>query len=313
MSDRMRFVGPLERTIYLRTVPAFECIATTDLAALADLVQERSVREGTVLLRADERVNSFFILVEGSFSVRGALTAEPVTLGPPEMVGLLSFLAESDSGVHAVALENSLVLGIDGTTFVELLEENLEIAIAIMRWLARRTLQERREIPEGAYLAAPVPLEYDVSRELDLVERVHLLKRPSAPFARSDIDSLVALSRLTTQSRIPRGTLLWNAGDRSDETLILISGVVACTTAGTRTKFRCGPGYPLGNLERICQEPRWYSAIAETDVVAIRSGVDPFLDAFEEHPKMAIDLMSAMAGNLIRLLSDTSRNDRPRW
>jgi CRP-like cAMP-binding protein len=61
----------------------------------------------------------------------------------------------------------------------------------------------------------------------------------------------------------------------------------------------CGPGYPLGNLESQCDAPRWYAALTDTTVTALRSDVDVFLDTLEQHSGMAIDFVAGMASALI--------------
>ncbi len=111
------------------------------------------------------------------------------------------------------------------------------------------------------------------------------------------------LARYSDEVRLPAGTTIWNAGDRGGDAYMLIAGRVICTTRGGLTRFRCGPGYPLGNLERLCDEPRWYTAVCETDVVALRSHLDTFYDVVEDHPDMGTQFVSIMARNLIHLLS----------
>jgi CRP-like cAMP-binding protein len=60
-------------------------------------------------------------------------------------------------------------------------------------------------------------------------------------------------------------------------------------------------------------EPRWYTAVTETDVVALRSDLDSFLDVLEDHPDIARDVLVGMARNLFRLLraNAEAREARP--
>jgi hypothetical protein len=67
-----------------------------------------------------------------------------------------------------------------------------------------------------------------------------------------------------------------------------------------------GPGYPLGNLERLSGDPRWYTAVAEVPVVAFRNDIEPMLDVLEDHFDMALDLIRAMAGGVIRVAEETA-------
>lgn len=304
MSDNMRFVGPLERALYLKTLPILDGLETTSMAALADLGRERRFKKGAVVVTPDKQVTSFHVIVEGSISIVGAQNTRLVSLQQRDAVGFLALLARVETGVEAIAEEDSLTLEFDGDAFGELLDDDLEILLCIVRWLARRTLEERREIPAGAYLAPQNGVTHDPARPIDLVERLLRMRRPGATFAKTSMEGSVELARSMVEARIPAGTTLWSSGERSTNSFMIITGTVRCTTQGTFTPFRCGPGYPLGNLERICDEPRWYTAVAETDLLVIESDHESFFDVIEDHTDMARDFVAAMAGNLIRLLRE---------
>ena len=60
-----------------------------------------------------------------------------------------------------------------------------------------------------------------------------------------------------------------------------------------------GPGYPLGNLERFTGDPRWYTAVTKTPVVALQGDTESLLDILEDHFDLAIGLVSSMAKRVI--------------
>jgi CRP-like cAMP-binding protein len=137
------------------------------------------------------------------------------------------------------------------------------------------------------------------------VERIVFLRRPGSPFANSSLDAISQMARTTREASFPAGTTLWKSGDRSEHAVILVSGTVACTTQWGLSRFRVGPGYPLGNLERLSGDPRWYTAVTETPVVAFHSETESMLDVVEDHFDMARDLIRAMAKRLIHLAAET--------
>ena len=68
MSDP-RFVGPIDRLLYLRTLPQLQGIATRDLTALSRQAEEVVLRRGDLVLREGEPVDRFFVIVSGQVAV----------------------------------------------------------------------------------------------------------------------------------------------------------------------------------------------------------------------------------------------------
>jgi CRP-like cAMP-binding protein len=302
--EALRFVGPYERALFMRTLAPLDELNADELATFAEIAKERRFRAGEALFRAGEPVNAVHVVMEGSVRAVGAELRMPAVAGPRDSVGFLAMLAHGPGGMEAIALEDTLTLELDREHFIEQLEESFLTFEHVVRKLARLTLESRREVPDGAYLAPGegVP-PFWPGRTTDLVERILLVRRPSAPFEKTSLDAVVDLSRFSHEVRLPAGATIWTAGDRGNDAYMILAGRVLCTTRGNQTRFRCGVGYPLGNLERLCDEPRWYTAVCETEVVAFRSEADSFYDMVEDHPDMGSQFVSIMAQNLIRLLS----------
>ncbi len=304
MAESMRFVGPLERALFLKSSPQFEGLPAGSVPSLAEMGVERRFRKGAGLLRAGEPAASFHLVVEGAITVVGAQDPQPIAVGPRETAGLLSLLARAPEGVEANAHEDALTLEFEGGAFRELLEDDMDLLLTLVRWLARRTLNARREIAAGSFLSPGIDLPPGSPQGTDLVGRVLRMRRRGATFERTSLEGLVDFARRIEEVRIPAGTTIWSSGDASNTSYILFSGTVHCTTQWSLVPFRCGPGYPLGNLERLGEEPRWYTAVAETDVVAFRSDLDTFFDVLEDQPQMGRNVISSMASNLIRILRE---------
>jgi len=298
----MRFVGPLERALYLKTLPALEGLGSSEIAALAEHAIEKRYRRGARVLRSGESVPAFHVVVDGKLRVESPKDPNPTEAGPRETAGLLSLLARLEDGIDARAIEDTLTLSVEADVVFDLLEDNFATFLQLVRYLALRTLEERREIPEGELLAPASDMETDKERDLTLIDRLLYVRRPGSVFESSSLAALADMVAMAHEVRFRAGTTLWNSGDRSEVAYIIVRGIVLCTTQGTLTPFRCGPGYPLGNLERLCGEPRWYTAVTETDFLALRSDLDSFLDVLEDHPDMAKDYLAGMARNLINIL-----------
>ena len=98
-------------------------------------------------------------------------------------------------------------------------------------------------------------------------------------------------------------SVLWSVGEPSGFLYSIHHGRVRCTLEDG-TRFFCGPGYPLGNLESQCGAPRWYEAVTETEVSVLRADTDGFIDTLEHQFEMATGFLAAMASGLIARLSE---------
>jgi CRP-like cAMP-binding protein len=302
MSDSMQVVGPMERTIFLKSLAVVRDLRPREVAIIAELARERHLKKGTTLLRRGERPDAFFIVVEGRIHVTGGEHPAGHHADAEEAVGLLSLIAQSDEGVDAVALVDSLVLEIDGDVLFDLCEEHFYFLHSVIRRLARLILEERMQIPNGEFLGRRDALIDCPERRLDFVERIVLIQR-GGTFVNSGLDALASLARKTEEMRFDAGTAIWSFGERSGYTLMIISGVVECRQEGDRGTFYCGAGYPLGNLESLAGEARWYDALCQTDVVAMRVSTEDFLDMLEDDFQMATDFLQAFSTGLIRTRS----------
>jgi CRP-like cAMP-binding protein len=299
-------IGPMERAIFLRSLgPAGE-LPVSEVAVFAEHARERRFRAGEALLRRGRRAEAYHVIVDGAVHASGGEFLDGADLGPRDAVAFHSMLARSVEGVEAVAVEDTVTLEFDEDVLLDILEDHFTVTLGLLRGLARRTLEYRRRIPPGTYLA---PMEGRVrwsGRPLDLVEKIMMIRRPGAPFANASLDAITQLARTTNEVHAAPGTTLWKSGDRSDHALIVVDGTIACTTQWGISRFRVGPGYPLGNLERLSGDPRWYTAVTETPLVAFRSDTEPTLDVLEDHFDMALGLIRAMAGGVIRLAGESA-------
>jgi CRP-like cAMP-binding protein len=303
----MRFVGPVERALFLIKVPFLAELPSADLALIAEHVRERHVKKGVQLIRPDEIPEAAYVVVEGSIEVEGAEHPLPIAQGPEEVVGLHAMLARQ-TGVRATAEADALVLEFDAELIFDLFEENFLFFLHVLRSLARATLAERRQIPDGTFLGQREPLiEIPRDRPLDLVERLLIMRQ--GVFAEASLDAVANIARHIEEVRVPAGTRLWRAGDPSGFLYAILDGVARCEQSDGRGVFRAGPGYPLGNLESQCGEPRWYDLVAETDLVLSRGSTERFLDALEDEVDLAQSFIASVARGTIAVHRERNLRD----
>ena len=83
----MRFVGPLERALYLKTLPHLEGLGSAEIAAFAEHAVERRYRRGAFVLKPEEPVPAFHVVVDGRLRVQSPEDLKPHEVGPRETAG----------------------------------------------------------------------------------------------------------------------------------------------------------------------------------------------------------------------------------
>jgi len=135
---------------------------------------------------------------------------------------------------------------------------------------------------------------------LDLVGRIAQL-RDAMPFAGAKMEALADLARDVREARLEAGHPLWREGEASDAFYFLLHGTVdAESEDGMRMTF--GPGDVVGSLGTLGAEPRWFSATAASEVVALRLEAETLLDVMEDHFDFAMALVRSMARGFLSLL-----------
>lgn len=306
MSDRTRFVNPLDTVLYFKSLPVLRGLDYGELALIARRVQERHVRRGAKLLRPDRPIDSFFIVVEGSVRVMQDGVTQ-MTCGPGQNVGILHVLARINRGVEAVAEEDTLVLEMKAAGIFDIFEDHFSILHNTIRNIGVTLLRILKDTSDGArkVVEQEIPLP---DRPLDLVERIDRFRRARV-FQRVSFDALARVAMSMREVRYEAGTRLWKAGDPSGYLLVLLAGEVSCVYDQGRKSFRAGVGYPLGNVESLAERPRWYEARTVSPVVALRGETQAFLDTLEDHFDLALEFLQASASNILRYMGERTLDE----
>ena len=157
----------------------------------------------------------------------------------------------------------------------------------------RSAISARLAIPGDAGYSAPVLPPTAGDEELGLVERVVFVRR-LLTYGSARVEALADLARDMAVVRAPAGTTLWEVGDPSPHSLLLHRGTVTGITVKGQ-QFRFGPDSVVGGIDAMASEPRWYRAVAGTDVVGLRSDVARLVDVLEDHPDMGLAMLRTAA------------------
>jgi CRP-like cAMP-binding protein len=304
-------VGTFERILYLkRNSPQRLGLSTAELSVVAEQMRERSFRRGSVILREGDPVSALHFLVRGS--VRVAHRGRPLgRVGPGATLGTGGILSKEPWGLQVDAESDVLALELDADVLLEILEDHFPLLLELIRDATRQNLDflsSLTDLPEDFFSERLEPFEF---RERDLVERI-LAFRHAGPFKRSSINALAELAQGMSEVSFDQGVTLWEQGDASGMVLLLVKGRVRClsTRPGGSFRFGLGPGMPLGVVESIPGERRWFTPVTETKVIALQQDVEGLIDLFEDNFGMATDYLGWIQGNTLALIESVGSDDK---
>lgn len=299
-----RSAGRVERVLALRSFPGLALVEPAHLAVMAEVAEERFFPRGATLSTPGQPVRAAQLIRHGEVAVlREGIAMR--RFGAGDIVGAVASITGDPEGQHVVATLDTRTFEIDRDDFSDVLEESFSLLHASLRGMLRGVLACRKNLPGDAGFDAPILAEGHAPVELGLIERV-LFLRGLLTYGRARVEALAELAREMTPVRVPAGTVLWSEGDPSPHSLLVWSGVVACTTNHGQ-RFRFGPDSAVGGIDSLAGEPRWYHAVAETDLVALRADVTHLMDVIEDHPDMGLDMLRSAARILTGLYERLDR------
>ncbi|MBW2458090.1 MAG: cyclic nucleotide-binding domain-containing protein, partial [Deltaproteobacteria bacterium] len=261
-------ISPVQRALIIKTFPGFVSLSAAELAVMASVVRERFFPAGSVLLEPGTPVVAFHLVVEGEVQMHhgGRPTQK---LGPRSSVGGLGALTRDPRGAHAVALEDTITLEIDTDDMQDVFEDNFNILMGVMRTLSRTVREFQKKTGGGAASGGHQTFEgLDTDQPLTLVDRMFFIRKASS-FARESIEALAEFAAHAVELRLSAGDRLWAIGDPPDHSALIVNGVVECRPEDM-DPFDLGPGFVVGGPEIFIGEPRWYEAVAKTDVILLK-------------------------------------------
>ncbi len=295
-ADKTLFVGPLDRVLFLRTLPAFDGLGPAHLAAVAQHANERTFPRGTPLLDPDGPAEAVFLVVEGEVSVTRP-GGRSRSAGPGEAVGFVDLLARAERGVRARASIDTLALELDWDAQLDVCEEHFPVLAQYLRYLAMMTIRELERDPSAIEEVTPADLPVHQRRPLNLVERILVLSHSRA-FSTSSLDALAELAHHVTEVRFAAGEEIWRKDATAEDFLLVAAGAIRGTLSGKR-QLRARAASTVGMQEALRGGRRWYDAMAEATTVALRIEVEPLVDILEDHFDLAVDFMSTLARRLL--------------
>jgi len=130
-------ISTVEKVLFLRAAELFASLPGEDLARIALLADEDRRGPDEEIFREGDVADALYLVVEGSVRVvkAGSVVAE---LGEREVFGEMALLDPAPRSATVVSVGHTGLLRIRREDFQDLLAEELEVARAVIRVLARR-------------------------------------------------------------------------------------------------------------------------------------------------------------------------------
>ena len=140
----------------LKAVPLFSLFSDAQLAQLLTCVQHRSYPRNAFILRAGEETDALYIVLSGRVKVlipdeEGHEVILSI-IGPQEYFGEMGLLDDQSRSASVETLESCEMLRLSKAGFTNILKDNFELAMLIIRNLVKRLREADRKIESLALI-----------------------------------------------------------------------------------------------------------------------------------------------------------------
>jgi len=140
----------------LKSVPLFSLFSDTQLAQVLSCVQHRSYPRNAFILRAGEETDALYIVLSGRVKVlipdeEGHEVILSI-IGPQEYFGEMGLLDDLSRSASVETLESCEMLRLSKAGFTNILKDNFELAMLIIRGLVKRLREADRKIESLALI-----------------------------------------------------------------------------------------------------------------------------------------------------------------
>jgi CRP/FNR family transcriptional regulator, cyclic AMP receptor protein len=295
---------------FLRTVPLFGLVETSDLETVGRLLEPIALAPGEVLFREGEPGRSMWVLGEGVelsvTSSQGGLRSPVVVMYAQsgDVVGELALVDEGRRSGTAVVVHGGLAHQLDGRAFQRLRAEFSPIAFQVLRKLcvdlcAKLRQTDARIVAEGLGRVRTPQLGPGPHPEIEELERF-------PPFR--GLPSLVklALAQKLEVIEIAGVTPLFAEQEPSDGAWFLLEGEVTVGRNG-RTLANLPAGVMFGQVACIDNGPRSAACVTAGPARLFRMSERDFDQLFASGHRFAFQMVDLVARQLARHLREANR------
>ena len=303
-------------------VPLFAGLDPDDLQFVLRVARRLEFATGAMLVRQGQAADSALIMEGGRVSVVSALPgggeAVMAELGPGSVLGEMALL---DSGVrcaNVVAREPTVCLSMERDAFRLLIAQGNRAVLAINHRITLGLCQRLRELngkilahstPEHLAATAITHMQQEQRQRCAFDYRPFLALLPALRhFNAEDLDEL---SGAADGFDLPRGALLFAAGERSESGYVVVRGALEISREKNGEHRRIGilgPGRLCGILALIESAPHSMSATARENVTLMEIPKAVFERYYNGTARGALKFQQAVNQELLQALARTNNH-----
>ena len=188
-----------QRFLFLKTMPALAELPSEVAQVVAANTRPRRFAEGDYLYRVGVPALEVQYIVRGECEiVRNGKSVRK--LGPRDVVGGISALADEEQGYDCIATKDMQTLAIRIEDAQEIFEEHFVFLKRVIHGTSQEVLDARRKLgPSAGFGPVAEPFDFP-DRPFDLVERMAFLRKTMS-FGSSEIDTIADLQKLPDMLR----------------------------------------------------------------------------------------------------------------
>lgn len=293
------------RVLRLKRFAIFASLTPAALTSLAERVQERGFAPGDDLLDGGAGAPRLHFVLQGNVEVRHRDRVLE-RLGDGGVVGEIDVLSDArHAHLTARATSATRSWSIDRAGLLAAQEDSFPLQRALLRALGAADLQARRRrgwqrVYGRADDAAVSALAGAAGGDLlELAHRVYALRR-TRELGGLRIRTLGRLAAASEVAWVPAGEAVWRRGDPADFAVQVLRGSLRCKSDDA-APFTVASDTLLGLSEALAEGERWCDVSAASEVLTMRLGIEDILDELEDDTDVAVELMTALANDVIEL------------
>jgi CRP-like cAMP-binding protein len=272
----------LNRELFLRA--ALPEVGGDAAARIAELLEPREVRAGTVLFEASEPSTRFYFVSSGEIVMEQPGQSD-WRFGPRSIVGIIDATLARPHTRRARASQDSSLLVARSSAWFDLLEDDPEFASGATVSLARQIhaqwlgLGPKIQEPRGQELSPPP------AAPLELYEKL-LALRDSQLLRMAGLQATASLAEVAEELRFEAGETVFGADDGAGTLHLLVHGTVELTRQNPMLTVVQHGGSLLGGPAALARALNEYTARALTPSVVLRISDEDYYDQGETHPEL---------------------------
>jgi len=146
------------------STPLSPLLSESQIAALAEIGEERSAAVGDLLYQVGDRPHSLMVIIEGAVSITDTSANELIRHGPSDFVGELNLLTGQTVFVNALVIESLRYVAVERDALRALLNENGQLSdLLLSAFMARR---EALQQVQGVGVLVIGPSASETTRQL---------------------------------------------------------------------------------------------------------------------------------------------------